>query len=25
LRGDDKVMDVTVTGITDQGSKLLGE
>ncbi|MDQ6879973.1 MAG: hypothetical protein M3082_20205 [Candidatus Dormibacteraeota bacterium] len=25
MRGDNKVMDVTVTGITDQGSKLLGE
>jgi hypothetical protein len=25
MRGDNKVMDVTVTGITDQGLKLLGE
>ena len=25
MRGDNKVMDVTVTGITDQGSKLIGE
>ena len=25
MRGDNKVMDVAVTGITDKGSKLLGE